>query len=301
MAIEDIIIEELHESGEGEAGANEDTERVYGLEGSDDDAEVKTALLAHAPATINDIDGNPMQREGARVRPVHHVSGLWIGTVRYAKNATTTNNFPPVGTAGYSFDTSGGTQHITHSRATMGSYKSGSVTGSPPSFSGAIGVESDGVTATVNGCDIDVPVYNWEETHILSGEQVTASYRVTAAILTGAVNNNGFRGFAAGEVLFRGARGSRRSDGRWEVSFSFSALPNVSGGQLLGEDFKVGDITITTKKGWDYVWVYYTEQSFSITLDGDAKTIKGMVPTFAYVERVRPYGNLNELELPDPE
>jgi hypothetical protein len=51
---------------------------------------------------------------------------------------------PPseVGESSFAFDTSGGTQHITQSLATIASY---AATGTPPNFGGAVGVTHDSV------------------------------------------------------------------------------------------------------------------------------------------------------------
>jgi hypothetical protein len=309
MPLEDITYEELFESQDGQVGPNEDSEYIYSLEGSDDATEIKQKLLAITPETVNDVDGNPMSRDGGSIERM--AAGLYVGRVRYAKNATATLNIPPLGSAGYSFSTSGGSQHITQSRQTVKRYpESGSA--AAPNFNGMIGVsgtapstsepvgtgESKIVPGELSaaGCDIETPMYEWEEPHILSDEQVTPEYRVLCAELTGAVNNGSFRGFAAGEVLFCGARGSRRADGKWEVSFTFRALPNVTDGKLLGEDYKAGDITIETKRGWDYVWIYYGPSQ--VTVDGNPYTTTK--PVGAYAERVRPYADLGQLDLPDP-
>jgi len=60
--------------------------------------------------------------------------------------------------------------------------------------------------------DITVPVYSFSETHYNSLAFVTESYKQTLFGLTGKVNNAAFKGFAAGEVLFLGASGSKRGD-----------------------------------------------------------------------------------------
>jgi hypothetical protein len=63
-------------------------------------------------------------------------------------------------------------------------------------------------------------------------------------------NMYAFRGFAAGEVIFIGARGARRGDGNWEVTFRFAAMKNQT-------NIQVDDIEGIAKKGWEYMWTYY--------------------------------------------
>jgi hypothetical protein len=130
----------------------------------------------------------------------------------------------------------------------------------------------------VEGVDITVPVYHFSETHYFDDAVVTGAYKATLFLLTGTVNNAGFKGFSAGEVLFLGASGSKRGKEPWEVSFKFAASPNVTG-------LSVGDITGIAKKGWEYLWVRYNDQEDTV-----AKVLVKR-PVAAYVEQVYGYGN----------
>ncbi|MBN4052529.1 hypothetical protein JYT82_00275 [bacterium AH-315-K20] len=100
--------------------------------------------------------------------------------------------------------------------------------------------------------------------------------------LTGKVNNGVFRGFAAGECLFLGASGSKRSDSDWEISFRFAASPNAT-------NLTVGDITGIAKKGWEYLWVRYAD-----AVDDTAKALVKK-PSAAHVEQVYDSGNFAAL------
>ncbi|MEO0513610.1 MAG: hypothetical protein AAF108_12090 [Planctomycetota bacterium] len=114
---------------------------------------------------------------------------------------------------------------------------------------------------------------------------MTNSYKGALFSLTGKVNSGGFRGFAAGEVLFLGATGARRGTGPdddWEITFRFAASPNVTG-------LSVGSINGIAKKGWEYLWVRYADQE-----DTSANTIVKR-PVAAYVERVYDQGNFGGL------
>jgi len=180
-----------------------------------------------------------------------------------------------VGESSFAFDTGGGTQHITQSLATVGSY---AASGSPPNFGGAIGVTHD----NVEGVDITVPVYNFSETHYLAASAVTLAYRGTLFNLTGKVNNSSFKGMAAGECLFLGASGAKRGSDDWEITYRFAASPNRSG-------ISVGSIGGISKKGWEYLWVRYADEEDS----GSNTLVKK--PTAAYVERVYEEGNFAAL------
>jgi len=166
-----------------------------------------------------------------------------------------------------SFDTAGGTQHITQSRRSVGRFG--------PSASAALGgaIGFDG--QNVAGVDITVPVFNLAETHFIPDAVVTAGYQGVLFALTGAVNSAFFRGFQPGECLFLGASGSKRGAERWEITYKFAGQPNRL-------DLQVGDIGPISKRGWDYLWVQYGD-------DVDA-TVKTLIkrPIAVYVEEVYP-------------
>ena len=167
---------------------------------------------------------------------------------------------------------SGGTQHITQSLQTVGSYAPPGK--QAPDFKGAIGVTHD----SVEGVDITIPVYNFSETHYIATAAVTGAYKAALFNLTGKVNDGAFRGFAIGEVLFLGASGSKRGEDDWEITFRFAASPNVTG-------LTIGDITGIDKKGWEYMWVRYADAE-----DAAAKAIVKK-PVAVYVEKVYETGD----------
>ena len=124
----------------------------------------------------------------------------------------------------FAFDTGGGTKHLNQSIKTDGRYPNDA-----PDFAGAIEVDNEG---NVNGVDVTMPVLNFTETHTLAGSRVSTSYKKAIASLTGTVNKSGFRGFSAGEVLFLGASGTKRSKKAstpWEITYRFAVSPNQAG------------------------------------------------------------------------
>ncbi|MFQ5733662.1 MAG: hypothetical protein ACE5KM_17125 [Planctomycetaceae bacterium] len=195
----------------------------------------------------------------------------WAGSVRWGMRER-----PDTNDSSFSFDTSGGNQHITQALQTVGLYAPVGKTAAD--YKGAIGVTDNGV----EGVDITIPVYNFEETHYLPVAFVDAAYKLTVFSLTGKVNSLAFKGFAPGECLFLGASGSLRKHDQWEVTYKFSASPNVSG-------LTMGGITGIAKDGWDYLWVRYVDQE-----DGAAKKLVRR-PEAVYVERVYGRADLNTL------
>jgi len=73
-----------------------------------------------------------------------------------------------------------------------------------------------------------------------------------------------------------GASGSKRGDDEWEITFRFAASPNVTG-------LTVGDITGVDKKGWEYLWVRYS--------DAEDQKVLVKQPTAVYVEKVYESGS----------
>jgi hypothetical protein len=247
------------EKFESRAGDRKSLDLIYSISGTDSDATARTEMLSAAPGFH---DGLKRLDESAHVEPVGN--NLWQGTVRYEKQEPTPAS---VGESSFTFDTGGGTQHITQSLSTVGSYAPAGNT--PPNFGGAIGVTHD----SVEGVDITVPVYTFTETHIIAASTVNNTYKGNLFRLTGRVNNAGFKGTAAGECLFLGAAGSKRGTDDWEITFRFAASPNRT-------DLAVGDITVASKKGWEYLWVRYADAE-----DAGAKMLIKK-PVAAYVEKV---------------
>jgi hypothetical protein len=176
------------------------------------------------------------------------------------------NDPPPEGR--FSFDTSGGTQHVTQSLATVGRYGPKAT----DKLQGAIGFDGK----NVQGVDITVPVFNFTESHWFTPDKITQAYKLLLFGKTGCYNLDAFRGFALGSVLFLGAAGDRQGDNpddQWELTFRFAAMPNRT-------NFQIGNITVASKLGWEYMWVQYDDEA-----DDDNKQIVKK-PVAVYIERV---------------
>jgi hypothetical protein len=250
-----VIIEKF-DSREATVGAeNPFVDLLYMVSGTEDDAVVRATVETTIPAIYASLVFQSYHI-------AHQGGGVWEVSVRYGKLEP-----KETGQSTYSFDTSGGTTHITQSLETVASYGD-----DPPDFQGAIGVSTD----SVEGTDITVPVFNFTETHYVPVALLTGAYKVVLFYLTGRVNHAPFKGFAPGEVLFLGASGSQRGTEDWEITFSFAASPNVTG-------LTVGDITGIDKKGWEYLWVRYA--------DAEDADVLVKQPAAAYVEQVYEYGN----------
>ena len=251
-----ITIDEKFDSREATESESPNTELLYVVQGTDDDLLVKGLVAATAPTLY---DG--LIRDSFTIKTVG--AGVWECSVQYVKIESDSQ---------FTFDTGGGTQHISQAIQTINRYPApGEIA---PDFQSAIGVNQD----QIEGTDITVPVYNFTETHYIDDALVTGAYKATLFFLTGRVNNAGFKGFAKGEVLFLGASGAKRGFEDWEITFRFAASPNVAGLQL-------GNIAGIDKEGWHYLWVRFADEE-----DNVAKVLIKK-PIAAYVERVYEYGS----------
>jgi hypothetical protein len=277
-----LTLTEKLDSRKWNTGENASVEMVYILTGTADDVAAKALIESSTAETYNGLVRQSINLEPEWVDTAAS-DGQWLATVRYGVK-------PPaeVGESSFSFDTGGGTQHITQSISTIQRYAPPGKTA--PDFKGAIGVTHD----NVEGVDITVPVFNFTVRRRLPIAQWTAAYVGTLYALTGKVNNAGFSvtingntySFAAGECLFLGASGDESSASEFvEVNYRFAASPNRTG-------ITVGDIVNIAKKGWEYLWVRYADSE-----DAAAKAIIKK-PVAAYVEKVYQDGAFGGLEPP---
>ena len=129
----------------------------YLVQGTTDEQAALTALQGGSPGAYSGL-----ARLNWTVAPAGDGS-LWEGTVQYGLVSSAPRQ---VGESVYSFDTAGGTQHITQAKQHIHTY---SLEATDPDLGGAIGYDGQ----DVQGCDITVPVYNFSETHYLAAETVT--------------------------------------------------------------------------------------------------------------------------------
>ena len=279
-----ITIAEKFASRKGDAQSRD---LLYVAVGSSDDVAVRAAVLDTAPGATD--DGLPRRDTQTILEPVAPL--IWDATVHYGLE----NRQPQAGDdPDFSFDTTGGTQHITHSNPDYGSIGRYGINGdSAPDNGGSIGATADGI----EGCDIVVPVFHFAETHFFAPDYVTDDYLTILYTLTGTLNVAAWRIFEAGEVLFLGASGARHGTKPWAIGYRFAASPNkykaatdadamrrqivIPAGVTTSGTAK--NITITRKDGWDYFWV----RSIPSVIQGTSiAACLTMTPRHAYVHPV---------------
>lgn len=220
---------EMFDSQEGNVAPNSDYLLKWKAFYDESLTNILAAFAGVVPATFG---GLPL----INIHPRHLGAGVWELEAFYKYD------YEPA----FSFDTTGGTGHITQSKQTIGVYPAPGF--GTPSFGGAIGVTKD----SIEGCDIALPTYRWADEYFFDNSAVDAAFKLTIRSLTGKTNNATFKGCAAGECLFEGARGTRRGSGKWSILFGFAAEPNVTG-------LTVGTVTGIAKKGWEYLWCRYAD------------------------------------------
>jgi hypothetical protein len=279
-----VTVTEKADSRPAADGDSPSRELKYVIRGTDSETVALTSLAAAAPAAYEGLT-----RKTWKVDPVGDPtdSQTWDGVVTYGLVSLKPKE---TGDWTFSFDTSGGTQHITQSIRNIANHSlPGTV---PPDFKGAIGVTQD----SVEGVDIDAAgPFNFTITAYLAAGSMTGQWlaQVYALRAKTPVNDDTFSlnvdgvqiSFAAGEVRFIDFSGSKRRVGDWELQFKFSALPNRRG-------FSVGDITNIDKEGWQYMWVRYQDKD-----DSSAKQIVKR-PTSVHIEEVYPKGDFSIFGIP---
>ncbi len=213
--------------------------RLYVLTGTDDDAAAKQFVMDETPTSYLTLQRGPIEIEPDWV-DTDSGDGKWAVKVRYELKEST----PPAEEGElFTFDTAGGTKHITQAISTIAKQ--------PPTagdYKGAIGWDGE----RAKGVDILVSAYIFNETHYLDDALVTLGYKRTVMQLTRKTNDALFKGFAVGEVLFLGVSGSKQGDDKWALTYRFAASENETG-------IVYGDLPGIDKKGWEHIWVRYED------------------------------------------
>jgi len=214
--------------------------------------------------------------------------GEWDATVEYSRLGSREEE----SNVSWTFDIGTSNLHITQALEHVQSYKTGGTF--TAAHGGAIGVHQDGNTRKVEGCDIVVPVFSWEETHNLPAATVATHAWITAMEAAVAhINGLPFRIWEKGELLLLGISGSHASllEKNCPVTYKFASSRTKTGMTIGSGEAAISDVD---KEGNHYLWIEYEE----IKDEGVNRLTKR--PVAVHVERVYDYTNLANLCLPDP-
>lgn len=232
--------------------------RIYHAVGNNDSDFIQAYAVAATPYIIGHRRGT-LFRQDLRVTPRGFET--WEVEVPYSGARKESGNYA------LSFDTTGGTLHITNSLQTVNRYTAAGAVEAAPDMGGAIGVRGD----QIDGVDITIPALKIVATFTHPRGIVTLPTIKNLARWTGKTNSTPFLTFAAGEVLFLGATGNEGSDVETSVAYSFAMSQNITGQTL-------GNVTGIAKKGWEHAWIWYEDAVVG------AAPVKR--PRWVYVERV---------------
>lgn len=291
------IFEDLNESRRAtvEFGVKKAV-RQYKIFGTPDGDEAHTLLSSTAPST-HTVLGTPVPRARTRVEPVADTvddltgSGDWIGIAEYEFPSNTFNPPAPVDTAVFNFEAQTSSERVFQSletKARHGAEDDGLDPEGATSYGGLVNVTDDGV----EGVEILNPKFSFSITSFVEDTELQSSIGAIAGSVA-KVNNASFNGFAAGEVLFVSASGSRRADETsWEVNFAFMVSENLEDIEISTPLAPSGHIDVAEKLGWDYIWtraVPYT--------DPDTGRL-GTAVEAVYVERMYESADFSLLPIP---
>ena len=233
-------------------------ELLYVAAGSSDDIFVRSYAMSSTPAIVTTPEGI-LYRQDVILEPLGRE--IFNVEVPYGPNNNQTGSFS------WTFDTTGGTVHIKASKETVNRYPANAF-----NHKQLIGVHGK----DVDGVDIAIPVakLSVQFKHPL-GVITLAQFRHLASV-TAMVNSDPFLGFAPGEILLLGARGSDGTDAEATVGYDFAYSRNADG--VSGPKLTIGDIADVVKQGHDYAWISYEPDV--------ADNKPGMKPNAVYVERV---------------
>lgn len=235
----------------------------YAVLGVSSQADALGAALAAAPATLN-VNGTTLLRGAATVENLDHEK--CTVAVDYGVQQSDGTSLP---LPSWEFSTGGGNETMFVSLSTKQRILASGLSGTAPNYYGAVNVTDSGA----QGVSRVVPSYNFSETRYWDPAFVTGAFKANIFYCTGGVNAAGWGGFNAGEVLFLGARGSLTLGGWWQITYNFSALPNLANGSI-------GPFNGVYKDGWDYLWFLYDEME-----DSSAKRVVKR-PVACFVEQV---------------
>lgn len=269
-------------------------ERIYSIEGTADEAEALAALKAEAPTAANSLLRGECGVEPEDVDSNNPAGSLWLGRVPYTATGESASSGEssqiPIGGIIIQGTTGGGSHTIkvgldrTYASATAPSGETA------PAFKGAINVGG----GVVHGVAVGLPVLDFTVTKVFDAAEVPTvldiyrlGWTTNAAAVTFTDTESGISiTMDAGEGLFTGIDfGRARADGGAEFVYHFSFSPNAT-------DIEVGpDITVSSKTGHQYLWVYFEDAEDS----GSNRLVQQ--PVAAYVETVYYAGDWDGLDI----
>jgi hypothetical protein len=231
-----VTIREMAGRSGTDTNRRDSGQRSFLLRGNSDPAVCRDALYNNRVAlSLDDFDGNSLETISW---DLFAADDQWKFVADYTWE-------PAPGKFTVSMDSTGGTINVTEAIAQARFDAPGETGGD---FRTSINVDKQG---NPKGVDIVIPALKLNISAKLS-TGIAADPLAYAKIITNATghtNSDVYLTFEAGELLFLGATGEIIGDNPL-LTYTFAASPNIAG-------FDIGDITIGSKQGHDYLWVAY--------------------------------------------
>jgi len=291
-----ISVEERFDSRSRTTGSDGSIRLRYIVLGTDDDQEAIEALAGVAPASFRGLYRGECEVSDLFVDEDNPEESIMEAVVPYQPLGKTKSESyePPVaGDVVESFDMTSGTEHLTQSIRTLGRYlRSDAPVEKALDCQGGIkwnGQECEGV-------DMEFGIFAWPERWYIADADMTWAYKRAIARCYKRINKHSFRGWLPADVLLYGARGSKRVQGDWELTFEFHAIQTETNIRIPGlpegaEEDDTPHILIPVKRGWDYVWLRKEPK------EDTAAGKLGEVPVEAYLEQLYKMVDFDQLHI----
>ena len=296
------VINELEESrryNDSEDERQDRAERRYLINGSENEAEILTAVEGFAPQfvarpqyRIDEGRIGTLERNTIAIR--NEEESETFSAVVVWEDCSRVNDKYNLTTTDVMWDTGGERQKVYEGIAEDGWPKSvdgiekGKV---PDGFRGTPAGLPDGIPNILDldkrrGNDIPVGVVNYRERHLFAAQGIDINYAKTVAELRGKTNQFTFRGQPKGEFLFLGANARQRNNtscAKWEIEYLWQLKPTKF--SVVVEISPTSNIVFDVVGGHEFVQVLTRPTMKSFVIAGNTYKYPVPVVVAAFVHK----------------
>jgi hypothetical protein len=246
----------------------------YIITGTDDRLEARDSLVDYAPEYLSSESGGtiklyPFEPSVEWIAPL-----TWRGAMQYSPFGGAL----PVTESELSFDIQMPSRHMQYSLVATAYGESG-VSGFPDA-TWPCGIGYNVRTNTVEGCDLPTIDCDCLREQTFLAASVDGAYIRTLRNYVGCTNSDTFDGWSAGEALLTRISGRRISDKtKWRLRFQYGVSLNQNA-------VVIGDITVTSLGGWEYLDIVSTpdldESGYNLTPRPKLAIVHTLFPSAAF-------------------
>jgi hypothetical protein len=250
---------------------------AFGIAGAVNDVDALLAMDSYKADFVT-IGGVTLAFDSIKLK--HVEAETYEATVEYVhpesqKNEEEQNNDAPQIT----FDSTGSTQHITHSFETLRAY--------PPSVGKDMNKQAIGVEKTmkgdmkIHGTDVIVPALKCTISAKINQPSNPFEYARRMARQVGKINKEGWNGFEKSELLFLGGSISGKKREKWTVELQFDCDEGIT----VADNFKIGEFGPIEKEGHAHLWVQWAVGQAYVPGEGETGPIIPK-PVAVFIEKI---------------